>query len=190
MSENIVEKIVNDILQDRLLYGNSTKWANWMSQLTIVTCQYCAEQHGTIVDISVLDNKSEVEAHPRCKCVYVPMRTKRAGTATTKGFDGADAQLLYGYGLPDYYMRKKQARKAGWQQWKGNLNEVLPGIMIGGDIYKNNDGKLPEECGMNAILTMTKDIATTKEFYFQMTAWYSLHAIIITRFMKQQSKEK
>ena len=147
MSENIIEKIVYDILQDRLLYGNSTKWANWMSQLTLFTCQYCAEQHGRIVDISILDNKSEVEAHPRCKCVYVPMRTKRAGTATNKGFAGADAQLFYGYGLPDYYVDKETAKQAGWKNRKGNLNEVLPGIMIGGDIYKNKNGKLPNAPG-------------------------------------------
>ena len=147
MSENIVEKIVNNILQDKLLYGNSTKWANWMSQLTLFTCQYCAEQHGRIVDISVLDNKSKVEAHPRCKCVYVPMRTKRAGTATNKGFAGADAQLLYGYGLPDYYVDKETAQQAGWKTTKKKFSSLFPGKMIGGDVYQNDDFKLPSATG-------------------------------------------
>ena len=32
------------------------------------------------------------------------MRTKEVGTATDKGFDGADAWLLYRNRLPDYYV--------------------------------------------------------------------------------------
>lgn len=66
-----------------------------MAQLTISTCKFCVGQHGKIVDISILKDKKEVEAHPRCKCVYVPMRTKSAETATNRGYDGADAQLFF-----------------------------------------------------------------------------------------------
>lgn len=100
-----------------------------------------------IVDISILDYKLEVDAHERCKCVYVPMRTKRIGAATSMGKNGADAYLFYKSELPSYYIDKKQARKYGWHDWKGNLNSVLPGKMIGGDIYKNRDGKLPSAPG-------------------------------------------
>ena len=63
--------------------------------LTLFTCKYCVEHHGMIVDISILDYKLEVDVHERCKCVYVPMRTKRVGTATNIGYNGADAQLFY-----------------------------------------------------------------------------------------------
>lgn len=64
MSErNIIDTTINNILQDRSLQGNSQKWANWVSQLTLLTCLYCAQQHGKIVDISVLENKIEVMAH-------------------------------------------------------------------------------------------------------------------------------
>lgn len=47
--------------------------------------------------------------------------------------------------LPDYYITKKQARKAGWKPVKGNLCTVLPGKAIGGDIFQNRDGKLPKK---------------------------------------------
>ena len=45
--------------------------------------------------------------------------------------------------LPEYYVSKEEAERKGWIRSKGNLAEVLPGKMIGGDIYKNRNGKLP-----------------------------------------------
>ena len=39
------------------------------------------------------------------------MRTKEVGTATNRGFDGADAWLLYRNRLPDYYVTKEEAAK-------------------------------------------------------------------------------
>ncbi len=91
MGENFIENLIDTLRQDRVLRGNSLNWANWLSQLISSTCKYCVEQHGKIVDISILQNKTEVLAHPRCKCVYVPMRTKAVGTATDLGMEGADA---------------------------------------------------------------------------------------------------
>ena len=107
MSENIIENFINNLSQDRELRGNSIRWANWMSMLTLFTCKHCVEHHGQIVDISVLNNRYEVMAHPNCKCVYVPMRTKTVGTATNRGYNGADAVLFYLKRLPDYYVSKK-----------------------------------------------------------------------------------
>ncbi len=147
MEENFIENFINNLLQDRNLRGDSKNWANWMSMLTATTCKYCVEQHGKIVDISILNNKRKVSAHERCKCVYVAMRIKLVGSATDMGFDGADFWLYTAKRLPGYYVDKKQARKAGWQDWKGNLHNVLPGKMIGGDVYKNRDGKLPSSIG-------------------------------------------
>lgn len=139
----MIEGFIDDIFQDRRLYGNSSDWANWMSQLSITTCKYCVDHHGKIVDISIMEYKPEVDAHERCRCIYVPVRTKKAGTATNMGYNGADAQLFYFNRLPEYYVSKKQARISGWRDWMGNLDDVLPGAMIGGDVYKNKDGKLP-----------------------------------------------
>jgi hypothetical protein len=79
MKENIIERIVYDILQDKKLSGFSTKWANWESKLTLMTCQPCVDKHGTIVDIRFAELKPNVMAHERCKCEYVPMRVKKAG---------------------------------------------------------------------------------------------------------------
>ena len=147
MTETPIENLINNLLQDRNLQENSENWANWKSQLLPTSCRYCVEQHGKIFDISVLDNKTEVKAHPHCKCVYVSMRTKLVGTATDLGIDGVDMFIAdYGY-LPDYYIPFSIAEDAGWRSKKGNLDTVLLGKMIGGDIYKNKDGKLPQSPG-------------------------------------------
>ena len=69
------------------------------------------------------------------------------GMATNMWYNGADAQLFYNNRLPSYYISKNQARQSGWQDWKGNLDEVLPGKMIGGDVYRNRDQKLPSAPG-------------------------------------------
>ena len=85
-----------------------------------------------------------METHLNCYCVYVPMRTKRAGTATNMGMGGADVALVYSGELPDYYVTKQEAQKAGWCSKKENLGEVLPGQMIGENIYLNKSKKLPD----------------------------------------------
>ena len=59
MEENIIDNFINNLLQDRNISGNSSNWANWVSRLTIFTCQTCIENHGQIFDISIL--KKELE---------------------------------------------------------------------------------------------------------------------------------
>ena len=184
MKENIIDNFINNIVQDINLNGNSYRWANWMSMLTIYTCKFCVEQHGKIVDISILDNKLEVEAHSRCKCVYVPMRTKTVGAATDMGYRGADAQLFYFGKLPDYYVSKSQARQAGWQDWKGNLNKVLPTKMIGGDIYKNREDKLPNAPGR---VWYEADINYDKGFRNRQRILYSNDGLIFATYDHYQT---
>ncbi|MCI3936917.1 ribonuclease N [Chryseobacterium aahli] len=46
--------------------------------------------------------------------------------------------------LPDYYITKNEAKKAGWNPSQGNLCEVLPEKAIGGDYFGNREGKLPK----------------------------------------------
>ncbi len=147
MTENFIEKLINNLKQDRELRGNSLRWANWMSQLLPTTCQYCVEQHGKIVDISILKNKTEVKAHQRCKCIYVPMRTKMVGTATDLGMQGADAYIFYYGYLPDYYIDKQTAQNAGWQTTKKKISSLFPGKMLSGGVYENDDFKLPSAPG-------------------------------------------
>ncbi len=68
----------------------------------------------------------------------------QAGFATDKGEEGADYWLLVHGKLPKYYISKEEAERLGWIKKKGNLAEVLPGRMIGGDIFYNDKGKLPD----------------------------------------------
>jgi len=37
--------------------------------------------------------------------------------------------------------------KAGWKRGQNTLDQVLPGMMIGGDIYYNDNGHLPDVPG-------------------------------------------
>lgn len=58
--------------------------------------------------------------------------------------------------LPPNYITKSEARALGWDSQAGNLWEVAPGCVIGGDRFGNNEGLLPEaegrdyyECDVN-----------------------------------------
>lgn len=45
--------------------------------------------------------------------------------------------------LPDFYITKSEARKAGWNPSNGNLCDAVPGKAIGGDRFSNREKKLP-----------------------------------------------
>lgn len=65
------------------------------------------------------------------------------GTYTSK-----DEVALYIYTydhLPSNYITKKEAKALGWVSSEGNLDEVAPGMNIGGDYFGNYEGILPEE---------------------------------------------
>ncbi len=62
------------------------------------------------------------------------------------------ALYIHTYGrLPGNFISKTKARKAGWVAKEGNLDEVCPGMSIGGSVYYNEgwDGEelLPEAKG-------------------------------------------
>lgn len=67
------------------------------------------------------------------------------------------AAYLHEFGhLPPNFISKTKARKAGWDARAGNLQEVCPGMSIGGSVFYNDDGLLPEanertwhECDIN-----------------------------------------
>ena len=67
------------------------------------------------------------------------------GTYTTKE-EVAEYIYLYGH-LPSNYITKKEAKKLGWVSNEGNLDEVAPGMSIGGDYFGNYEGHLPEVDG-------------------------------------------
>lgn len=67
------------------------------------------------------------------------------GTYTSKD---EVALYIHTYGhLPSNFVNKTKAKKAGWVAKKGNLDEVLPGMSIGGSEFYNNEGQLPDAKG-------------------------------------------
>ncbi len=58
------------------------------------------------------------------------------------------AAYIHEYGhLPSNFITKKEAKKLGWVSSEGNLDEVAPGMSIGGDYFGNYEGNLPEAKG-------------------------------------------
>ena len=58
------------------------------------------------------------------------------------------AEYLHFYGhLPDNFITKNEARDLGWDSQDGNLDQVAPGMSIGGDSFGNREGLLPKADG-------------------------------------------
>ncbi|WP_458126872.1 ribonuclease domain-containing protein [Paenibacillus sp. Z3-2] len=63
------------------------------------------------------------------------------------GFDEVANYISEHNELPPNYMTKKEARELGWVPSEGNLHEVAPGKSIGGDVFRNREGLLPNKKG-------------------------------------------
>ena len=58
------------------------------------------------------------------------------------------ALYIHTYGhLPGNFISKTKAKRAGWDSSAGNLDEVCPGMSIGGSRFYNDEGKLPDARG-------------------------------------------
>lgn len=124
----------------------SKNWKHWLSQLGLKTCQDCRTMHGKIYPMRKLLIKRP-PLHLFCHCKIKPMEAIVAGRATRNGTSGADYWIKYYHTLPNQYITKAEARKKDWIAKNGNLNSVLPGKVIGGDIFRNDDGHLPDAPG-------------------------------------------
>lgn len=61
---------------------------------------------------------------------------------------GDVAAYLHAYGkLPANFLTKAEARELGWDSSTGNLWQVADGMSIGGDVFGNREGLLPEADG-------------------------------------------
>lgn len=140
----VESKLKTGSLLETITY--SQKWVQWIAHISLAVCAYCLQRHGKILSV---DDPSIIwpEVHPNCHCVIEPIRSYLAGTITSMGQDGADLYLALYHCLPEYYLTKEEARAQGWIPLSGNLGDVLPGIMIGGNVYKNWDGRLPQQPG-------------------------------------------
>lgn len=124
------------------LTSYSTHWLNWIAELDLRTCLSCRQLHGKIFSSEEIIYE-EPPLHMRCRCRIEPLIAVFPGYATKNGMGGADFWLAYCGELPEYYMTKDEAKANGWRAIAGNLNDIAPGRMIGGDIYQNRNGHLP-----------------------------------------------
>lgn len=129
--------------KDVKIAGDSVNWKNWQCFFDDRLCDECFDMHGKIYEL----NSKLKKLHFFDRCLLVFMRTKKTGKATSKGLCGVDAYLKYTGKLPPEYITKSDAILKGWQKNKGNLSDVLPGKVIGGDVFYNSDEKLPEKEG-------------------------------------------
>lgn len=73
------------------------------------------------------------------------LHVEESGSYTSKD---EVALYIHEFGrLPGNFISKTKARKAGWVASEGNLDEVCPGKSIGGSVFYNDDGALPEARG-------------------------------------------
>jgi len=122
----------------------SGKWKTWVALSD--ACRECKKRNGTIYAADKAPEK-DIPLHPHCRCRIVYLPAIRAGTATIDGEQGADWYLLKTSKLPRNYLTTAQAFSLGWERRKGNLDDVLPGVLIGGDVFWNVKGKLPSASG-------------------------------------------
>lgn len=142
----LLKKDIHSTKKNTRVTYESKKWLIWRATVTLTTCEYCASMNGHILARS--DPRIEsIPVHPNCRCYVEAVIAIMAGTATSDGKNGVDWYVATYGTLPGNYMRKKNAKKHGWDPLLGNLAEKLPGAMIGGDKYKNRDRRLPDMPG-------------------------------------------
>lgn len=124
----------------------STRWKSWITILDLKTCLMCRKLHGKIFGTDDFVSY-EPPLHDHCRCRIEQMVAVFPGYATRDGLKGADYWLSFFHKLPDYYLTKGEAKAAGWRPINGNLREIVPDKMIGGDIYQNRNGHLPQAEG-------------------------------------------
>lgn len=140
-------KKIGYIVMRKREFRDSELWKIWRAVITKTTCAYCASLDGKILSEDDLNGIKPPPVHPNCKCAIEALKAIKAGTATDDGMNGVDMYIsLYGE-LPDCYIDSKSAQNLGWEKLDGNLAEVLPGRIIGGDIFENRKRKLPEKAG-------------------------------------------
>ncbi len=125
----------------------SSKWVMWKAELDLKACASCRNLHGKIFPTESVGGLVRWPQHLYCRCKLDGMDVLPAGLATQDGINGADYSLVHDRKLPDRYLTKEEAETLGWERDLGNLSEVAPGKSIGGNIYGNRKGLLPEAPG-------------------------------------------
>lgn len=89
------------------------KYKHWITILDKRRYAECRNKHGKIYELDESPEK-EPPLHKSCRCTIQKMESIRAGTATTKGTDGADWWVMNNGRLPEYYVGKDEAADKGW----------------------------------------------------------------------------
>ncbi|QDM42279.1 ribonuclease [Paenibacillus thiaminolyticus] len=76
-----------------------------------------------------------------------PSAIPDSGKQELTGFEEVANYIKSHQQLPDNFITKEEAKRLGWDARQGNLHEVAPGKSIGGDIFRNREGKLPKQKG-------------------------------------------
>lgn len=142
--DDIKEKVNRLFTKDENEYQKSTKWKEYHLGATISHCLTCFERDHKIYLTTDIPSLPE---HEHCLCYLDWLKKVSIGHATNLGEKGADYSLAYFDKLPNYYITKEQAYKYGWDPIKGNLGDVAPGKMIGGNVFSNREKKLPNAEG-------------------------------------------
>ena len=122
------------------------KYKVWICMLSPSTCKPCFDLHGKLYLPEDAPPRFP-KLHENCACTVVWSESVKKGTCTFEGEKGIDATLLNGNSLPKQYLTKKEAKKLGWNPSVMNLQQVTDKGIIGGDIYRNKEGKSPSADG-------------------------------------------
>lgn len=128
------------------IFYESKLWKEWKTFIKPTTCFFCFSMNGRILSIQEVE-AIKIPVHDRCGCHLESVTAILAGTATAAGGSGVDLYVARNGFPPFNYLTQGEAKKLGWRKAYGNLAQVLPGKLIGGDIYKNRDGRLPQAEG-------------------------------------------
>ncbi len=143
--DDIKESVENFFKEKTTKYNKSSKWKEYKLGATLTHCATCYDRNNKIYEAYY--NEPKLPEHDNCKCYLEWLKSLGVGKATELGINGADFYLKYYGRLPEYYITKQEAKSLGWKSYKGNFDKVAPGKMMGGNIYKNKLGILPNKEG-------------------------------------------
>ncbi len=127
-------------------FQESKRYKVWICALSPSTCKPCFDLHGKLYLPEDAPPRFP-KLHENCACSVEWSESVKKGTAAFEGENGIDVLLSNGEPLPKQYLTKNKAKKLGWKPILMNLRQVTENGTIGGDIYKNKDGKLPSAIG-------------------------------------------
>lgn len=110
--------------------------------LTIALFTGCAVPDKTVPNVQSEVTYSDSDMS-KDALAYAETIVKEEGVYTTPA---TVAAYLHTFNkLPSNFITKQEAQKLGWDSYKGNLDEVVPGKSIGGDRFGNYEKRLPAE---------------------------------------------